>query len=138
LTVGTKALIYIQPGRVSVHKQTQLCLRYAMERGWSFAIVPAGAWRQAVQLIREGQATTLLLAYRDKHTEEIVQAVAAAGGSVEICRPGRSGRQDSSPRAGQTTDAPGAPILAVSASVLSGRQVRGRAARGRRSGAARS
>jgi hypothetical protein len=105
LTVGTKALIYIQPGRVSVHKQTQLCLRYAMERGWSFAIVPAGAWRQAVQLIREGQATTLLLAYRDKHTEEIVQAVAAAGGSVEICRPGRSGRQDSSPRAGQTTDA---------------------------------
>jgi hypothetical protein len=108
LTVGTKALIYIQPGSVSVHKQTQLCLRYAMEPGWSFAIVPAGAWRQAVQLIREGQASTLLLAYRDKHTEEIVRAVEAVGGSVEICRPGRSGRSgrpESSPPAGQTTDA---------------------------------
>lgn len=92
MTVGTKALIYIQPGSVSVHKQTQICLRYAMERGWSFGIVPAGAWRQAVRLIGERQADVLLLARRDEHSDEIVQAVEDAGGQVEFCRDERPER----------------------------------------------
>jgi hypothetical protein len=99
--MGTKALIYVQSGDVSVGKQTTECLRYAMAHGWSFAIVPAGALREAVRLIREGQATLLLLAYGDEHLSEIVQAVEEAGGSVEVCHPGHAGRAP----AGQVPDA---------------------------------
>jgi hypothetical protein len=86
----TKALIYVQMGGVSAHKQTQMCLHYAMARGWSFAIVQAGAWQEAVRLIRENLADVLLLAYRDASTDEIVEAVEDAGGTVEICRKTRA------------------------------------------------
>lgn len=84
--MGIHALIYVQRGAVPAHKQTELCLQYAMARGWRFSIVPAGAWRQAVKLIREGLASVLLLAYRDAATQEIIDAAEEAGGTVEVCR----------------------------------------------------
>jgi hypothetical protein len=99
--VGTKALIYVQPGSVSAFKQTKLCLGYAMARGWSFAIVPAGAWRQAVRLISEGQADVLLMAtHENEATDEIVRAVEDAHGEVVFCRPPREHKR----RSGHNTD----------------------------------
>lgn len=88
--MGIRVLIYVQLGSVPVYKQTQLCLQYVMAKGWSFSIVPAGAWREAVRLIREGQADVLLMAYHDENSAEIARAVEEAGGTVEFCRPGRA------------------------------------------------
>lgn len=85
------ALIYVHHGSVAAHKQIQLCLEYALARGWPISIVPAGAWREAVRLIREGRASVLLMAYSDKRDREIVREVEDAGGSVEFCRPGGPG-----------------------------------------------
>lgn len=87
--MGDRALIYVRPGRVSVSKQIEECLRFAMKKGWSFAVVPAGAWSEALQLIRDSLATILLMAYPGADDAELVRDVEAAGGRVEYCRPGR-------------------------------------------------
>jgi hypothetical protein len=105
LTVGTSALIYIQPpGRVSVRQQTRECLKHATRNNYAFGLLRAGAdLDEALQLIREGQRNMLLLAYRPDNGGEIEQRVREAGGQVEYCRPPRE-RPDSSPRAGHNTE----------------------------------
>ena len=85
--MGMSALIYVH-GTVAAHKQVQLCLEYALARGWRISIVPAGAWREAVRLVREGRARIVLMAYMDDQAKEIVREVEAAGGTVEVCHAG--------------------------------------------------
>lgn len=85
-----RALIYIQASAVSAAKQTTTCLRWAIRNGYSFSIVKAGAWMEAVRLISEGQADLLLLAFADQDvSQQIIAAVEAVGGRVEFCRPDR-------------------------------------------------
>lgn len=87
--MGLRALIYIQSGTVAAAKQTTACLRWAMDHGYQFSIVRAGAWMEAVRLIREGDADILLLAYAGgEAAAQIIAAVEAVGGRVETCRGG--------------------------------------------------
>jgi hypothetical protein len=87
------ALICVRQGPIPAYKQIEVCLAHALERGWRVSIVPAGAWRQAVSLIRDaqgsGQHSVLLMAYRDDGAEQIVRAVEDVGGVVEFCHPER-------------------------------------------------
>lgn len=84
------ALIYVHHGTVAAHKQIELCLAYALAKGWGISYVRPGAWREAVRLIREGRARVLLMAYLDDQSREIVRAVEEVGGSVELCHAGHA------------------------------------------------
>jgi hypothetical protein len=100
-----RALIYIQAGAVSAAKQTTACLQWAMRNGYTFSIVKAGAWMEAVRLISEGQADVLLLAFADEGvSRQIIAAVEAVGGRVEFCRPSRRPPAPRLAGPGHTTD----------------------------------
>lgn len=82
----TRALIYIQSGRVSPDKQERICVQYATEKQWEYAIMRRGPLAEAVRLVEEGHAHVLLAAFEPDDAADLERDVSFAGGRVVYVR----------------------------------------------------